>query len=295
MTKEDKKNEDDAPSAGATFGVLLGGILWWNDAVSLWGALSIALVTAILIDRITTKENEEYFENLDDITNRKELQKQKKEQNKIIFSILKWGLKWGVGISAFFTLAAILADDKKTPFGIILVSFVLFTALIGLSLALIRIVWIAAKEKIENRKKEKSIIEHFKNMPKPGRKIIAKPPQEDDDFNLPDYGVAVWKSSKGLPINFNYKNANGEYSERTVIIHQMTKDSKTRFYFHGYCLLRKAKRTFNSENIQDIYDMNGEILDLPDFINKLAGYDAYGTTEVKSVEKDEKNDTLRKF
>lgn len=192
---ENKKDIDDATSAGATIGVLLGGILWWNDAVGLWGAFAIMAIATLLITGIIMK----------------------------------------------------------------------------------------TKEETGKKQKENYIISHFESMPKPKRKVKAEKPSDNDDFDLPGYGIAIWESSKGVPINFNYVGADGKYTERTVIVHKMLKDSKTRFYFQGYCLLRKATRTFNSENIQDIYDMDGEIIEVPEFINKLAGYDAYGSTDILEI------------
>lgn len=279
MTKEDKKNEDDAASAGATFGVLLGGILWWNDIVGLWGAFAIMIVIPLFVGASCPKKK--------NIAKQRELKEQeqraRKEQKQKALTALKWGLKWGIGTSAFLMLVGMLSGNGEIPLWITFISFVLFAAFVGLSLALIRLIWEKIKETINTNKKEKEIVVHFESMPKPKRKVHGEKPTEDDDFDLPGYGVAIWESSEGVPINFNYVRADGKYTERTVIIHKMTKDSKTRFYFQGYCLLRKATRTFNSENIQDIYDMNGEIIEVPEFVNRLAGYDAYGSTEVKSV------------
>lgn len=106
----------------------------------------------------------------------------------------------------------------------------------------------------------------------------------DDDFDLQGFGSLIWKSEEGVPINFTYTDASKKKTKRRVIMHEMTKDSKTRFYFEGYCQLRKASRTFNSENMQDLHDDNGEIIEIEDFINKLAGYKAFGTKEVRTIE-----------
>lgn len=113
--------------------------------------------------------------------------------------------------------------------------------------------------------------------------IIKKNQDTDDDFDLPGFGEPVWQSDKGSPVNFTYTDASGRKTKRSIVLHKIFKDSKTRFYFQGYCKLRKAERTFVSDNIRDLHDDNGEILDLSEFINSLAGYSAFGSTEVKSV------------
>lgn len=113
--------------------------------------------------------------------------------------------------------------------------------------------------------------------------IIEKNQDTDDDFDLPGFGEPVWQSNDGVPVNFTYTDASGKKTNRSIILHKIFKDSKTRFYFQGYCKMRKAERTFVSDNIRDLHDDNGEILDLPEFINGLSGYGAFGSTEVKSV------------
>ena len=42
-------------------------------------------------------------------------------------------------------------------------------------------------------------------------------------------------------------------------------------------------RTFISTNVENIYDDNGVIIELPDFIDTLVGYKAYGTKEIKEI------------
>lgn len=108
---------------------------------------------------------------------------------------------------------------------------------------------------------------------------------DDDDFDLPGFGEPIWESKVGVPVNFAYTNACGKKTKRRVTLHKIFKDSKTRFYFRGYCHLRNEERTFISNNIRDLHDDNGEILDLPEFINSLAGYSAFGSTKVKSIRK----------
>lgn len=110
----------------------------------------------------------------------------------------------------------------------------------------------------------------------------------DDDFDLPGFGEPIWESKEGVPVNFAYTNACGKKTKRRVTLHKIFKDSKTRFYFRGYCHLRNEERTFISNNIRDLHDDNGEILDLPGLINDLAGYSAFGSTEVKSVKNQRK-------
>ncbi len=110
---------------------------------------------------------------------------------------------------------------------------------------------------------------------------------DPEDFDLPGYGKVVWESAKGLPVNFIYETGKGQ-TERTVILHKIYKDSKTRFYFQGYCLLRKALRTFNSEHVADLYDTNGEVFEIPEFIDRTVGYAAYGTKTVREI-KSKKN------
>lgn len=119
--------------------------------------------------------------------------------------------------------------------------------------------------------------------------IIEKNQDTDDDFDLPGFGEPVWQSDKGIPVNFSYTDASGKKTNRRIVLHKIFKDSKTRFYFQGYCQLRKAERTFVSDKIKDLHDDNGEIIDLPQFINDLTGYDAFGSAEVRAVkEKDKK-------
>ena len=105
----------------------------------------------------------------------------------------------------------------------------------------------------------------------------------DDDFDLPGYGAIIWENKKGVFVNFSYTNATGIHSERKILLQRIYKDSKTRFYFFGYCLLREAMRTFVSTRVDNVYDNQGVVIDLPDFINTLSGYEAYGTTEIKKI------------
>lgn len=107
---------------------------------------------------------------------------------------------------------------------------------------------------------------------------------KNEDFDLPGFGSLIWKSEEGVPINFTYTDASKKKTKRRVVMHKMMKDSKTRFYFEGYCQLRKASRTFNSDNMQDLHDENGEIIEIEDFINNLAGYKAFGNAEVRIIE-----------
>lgn len=119
--------------------------------------------------------------------------------------------------------------------------------------------------------------------------VIEQKRDTDDDFDLPGFGEPVWQSDKGVPINFSYTDASGKKTKRRIALHKIFKDSKTRFYFQGYCQLRKAERTFVSDKIKDLHDDNGEIIDLPQFINNLTGYAAFGSAEVRAVkEKDKK-------
>lgn len=114
--------------------------------------------------------------------------------------------------------------------------------------------------------------------------IEKKKAEEDEDFDLAGLGALVWKSDEGVPVNFSYTDAKGKKSGRQVVLHRIFKDSKTRFYLEGYCKLRRAERTFNSEKIELLHDMNGEILELPEFINNIVGYEAFGSTEVRAIE-----------
>lgn len=115
--------------------------------------------------------------------------------------------------------------------------------------------------------------------------IVEKNQDNDEDFDLPGFGEPIWQSDKGVPVNFSYTDAKGKKTNRNIILHKIFKDSKTRFYFQGYCQMRKAERTFISDKIKDLHDNNGEIIDLPKFINDLAGYDAFGSSEIRGVEK----------
>lgn len=112
----------------------------------------------------------------------------------------------------------------------------------------------------------------------------------DDDFDLPGFGEPVWQSDKGIPVNFSYTDASGKKTKRRIVLHKIFKDGKTRFYFQGYCQLRKAERTFVSDKIKDLHDDNGEIIDLPQFINDLTGYDAFGSAEVRTVKENNKKE-----
>jgi hypothetical protein len=114
--------------------------------------------------------------------------------------------------------------------------------------------------------------------------IEKKKAEEDEDFDLAGLGALIWKSDEGVPVNFSYTDAKGKKSDRKVVLHKIFKDSKTRFYFEGYCQLRRAERTFDSEKIELLHDTNGEILELPEFINNIVGYEAFGSTEVRAIE-----------
>lgn len=48
------KNTND--TLGVTIGVLLGGILWWNDVVGLWGAFAIMIVIPLLVGMLCPKK-----------------------------------------------------------------------------------------------------------------------------------------------------------------------------------------------------------------------------------------------
>ena len=122
------------------------------------------------------------------------------------------------------------------------------------------------------------ILTHFKPQ------IEQKKAETDEDFDLAGTGVLIWKSDEGVPVNFSYTDAKGKKSDRQVVLHRIFKDSKTRFYLEGYCKLRRAERTFNSEKIELLHDTNGEILELPEFINNIVGYEAFGSTEVRAIE-----------
>lgn len=113
--------------------------------------------------------------------------------------------------------------------------------------------------------------------------IIEKKQDTDDDFDLPGFGEPIWQSDKGVAINFSYTDATGKKTKRRVILHKIFKDSKTRFYLQGYCQLRKAERTFISDKMKDLHDDNGEIFDLSQFIDGLVGYNAFGSTEVRTI------------
>ena len=113
--------------------------------------------------------------------------------------------------------------------------------------------------------------------------VIEQKRDTDDDFDLPGFGEPVWQSDKGIPVNFSYTDASGKKTKRRIALHKIFKDGKTRFYFQGYCQLRKAERTFVSDKIKDLHDDNGELIDLPQFINGLTGYDAFGSAEVRAV------------
>lgn len=157
------------------------------------------------------------------------------------------------------------------------------------------------KAKTEKTKKPtddeiSAILERFSTMRAKKEAVRYNQPKQesnDDDFDLPGYGSVIWNSSEGLPINFNYIDSDGNYTERTVVLHRLYKDSKTRFYFQGYCLMRKALRTFVSDRVQDIYDLNGELFEIPQFINNLTGYPAFGSNEVREVETKEKKKNKR--
>lgn len=107
---------------------------------------------------------------------------------------------------------------------------------------------------------------------------------KNEDFDLPGFGSLIWKSEEGVPVNFTYTDASKKKTERRAVMHKLMKDGKTRFYFEGYCQLRKASRTFNSDNMKDLHDDNGEIIEIEDFINKLAGYKVFGNSEVRVIE-----------
>jgi len=121
------------------------------------------------------------------------------------------------------------------------------------------------------------ILSHFQPQ-------IDKKKAEDEDFDLAGLGALIWKSDEGVPVNFSYTDAKGKKSDRKVVLHKIFKDSKTRFYFEGYCQLRRAERTFNSEKIELLHNTDGEILEMPDFINNLVGYEAFGSAEIRKIE-----------
>lgn len=114
--------------------------------------------------------------------------------------------------------------------------------------------------------------------------IEKKKAEEDEDFDLAGLGALIWKSDEGVPVNFSYTDAKGKKSDRKVVLHKIFKDSKTRFYFEGYCQLRRAERTFNSEKIELLHNTDGEILEMPDFINNLVGYEVFGSAEIRKIE-----------
>ena len=200
-----------------------------------------------------------------------------KKEQEITLQIMTKSIKQGaIGASFPCILAFIISlTSSSTGFGeklkMALLSYFMLSLFIGLIISLIKLIV-----------KGKQIAEPSHNTPKPTPRLKQQP-EEDDDFDLPGFGVIVWESAEGLPINFNYRNAAGVYTERSIILHKIYKDGKTRFYFQGTCLLRHASRTFLSTNIVDIYDNNGELIELSDFVNALTGYDAFGTSDVRAV------------
>lgn len=105
-----------------------------------------------------------------------------------------------------------------------------------------------------------------------------------EDFDLKGFGATIWESKEGEHINFTYTDASGKKTERKIILHKIMKDSRTRFYFEGYCKMRKASRTFCTDKIKNLHNEQGEVIELPDFINTTVGYGAFGSSEVRTIE-----------
>lgn len=112
------------------------------------------------------------------------------------------------------------------------------------------------------------------------KRIVEKDSIDDEDFDLPGFGEPIWQSTDGIDINLSYTDASGKCTKRRLSLHKIYKDSKTRFYFQGYCHLRKAERTFISDRIKDLHHINGEVIEIPEFINNLSGYEAFGSKKI---------------
>lgn len=209
-----------------------------------------------------------------------------KKEQEITLQIMTKSIKQGAIGASFpcilgFIISLISSSAGfKENLKMALLSYLMLSLFIGLIISLVKVII-----------KGNQIAEPFTPKPTPQ---LKQQPEDDDDFDLPGFGVIVWESAEGLPINFNYRNAAGVYTERSVILHKIYKDGKTRFYFQGTCLLRHASRTFLSTNIEDIYDNNGELIELPDFVNALTGYDAFGTSDVRAVKTSCKKKTKSK-
>lgn len=75
----------------------------------------------------------------------------------------------------------------------------------------------------------------------------------------PKYGESIWKDLTGIDFEIEYIDSNKEKSERKVTIKEITLKYGDTIYVHGFCHLRKNKRTFKFSNITAIYKDNKEM------------------------------------
>ena len=82
-----------------------------------------------------------------------------------------------------------------------------------------------------------------------------------------DADYIIWKSKDGIKVNINYVDAHGKNSQRAIILDRIFRRKGTT-YFEGVCLLRHERRTFKVDNITDMYNDNGEIIEIKKFKKK---------------------------
>lgn len=107
-----------------------------------------------------------------------------------------------------------------------------------------------------------------------------------------DADYTIWKSKDGVKININYVDAHGKNSHRSVILDRIFRRKGTT-YFEGVCLLRHERRTFKVDGITDMYDDNGEIIEIKKFIDGLAKIKSTASSHAPAKQKVEQIKTIK--
>lgn len=93
-----------------------------------------------------------------------------------------------------------------------------------------------------------------------------KPPKPSKKANITSEPTRAIRDGWALcSIAFDYEDASGQWTERTVTVH-----SVSRIHIKGECHARRAERTFRLDRIMsDITDIEtGEILDIDEWVDK---------------------------
>jgi hypothetical protein len=84
-----------------------------------------------------------------------------------------------------------------------------------------------------------------------------------------DEGETVW-GGEPVQIEFEYCNAQGEYTKRTIRLERVYKTGGAN-YFRGYCYLRNEERNFKLSRVLGNISIDGNTISTRDLVKRLAG------------------------